>query len=316
MTMRVLVLGGTGTIGRAVVAEHLARSHDVVAVVRPGRSVAGAKCRPADLFDPASLARDGFSGERFDAVISCIASRTGVPKDAWAVDCGANSVALRVAGDTGTGHFQMLSALCVQKPLRAFQQAKLAFERELSSSGMGHSIIRPTAFFKSLSGQVARVQTGKPFLVFGDGRLTATKPISDRDLARFMCDVLEDPAQHGHVLPVGGPGPAETPRDQAGHLFKLLGRDPHIRQVPPTILKLIGGTLGLGGVVSQKLFEKAELARIGHYYATESMLVWDSANGRYDAGATPEFGSDRLEDYFEQVIRGDAIVERGDHAMF
>ena len=43
--------------------------------------------------------------------------------------------------------------------------------------------MRPTAFFKSLSGQVERVRGGRPFLLFGDGTLTACKPISDADLA-------------------------------------------------------------------------------------------------------------------------------------
>ena len=61
----------------------------------------------------------------------------------------------------------LLSAICVQKPLLAFQHAKLAFEKHLIKSGLTYSIVRPTAFFKSLSGQVERVRRGKPFLIFG-----------------------------------------------------------------------------------------------------------------------------------------------------
>jgi divinyl chlorophyllide a 8-vinyl-reductase len=33
------------------------------------------------------------------------------------------------------------------------------------------------------------------------------------------------------------------------------------------------------------------MARIGRYYATESMLVFDPATGRYAAAATPLTGS-------------------------
>jgi divinyl chlorophyllide a 8-vinyl-reductase len=51
----------------------------------------------------------------------------------------------------------LLSAICVQKPELAFQHAKLAFERALIDSGLAYTIVRPTAFFKSLSGQVDRV---------------------------------------------------------------------------------------------------------------------------------------------------------------
>jgi divinyl chlorophyllide a 8-vinyl-reductase len=49
----------------------------------------------------------------------------------------------------------LLSAICVQKPLLEFQRAKLAFEAKLQEAGdITYSIVRPTAFFKSLAGQV------------------------------------------------------------------------------------------------------------------------------------------------------------------
>ena len=78
---------------------------------------------------------------------------------------------LNAAKESGVTQFVLLSAICVQKPLLAFQHAKLAFEASLKSSGLIWSIVRPTAFFKSLSGQVKRVQRGKSFLLFGDGTL-------------------------------------------------------------------------------------------------------------------------------------------------
>jgi len=80
----------------------------------------------------------------------------------------------------------LLSAICVQRPHLAFQRAKLAAEAALAASGLRYSIVRPTAYFKSLSGQLDRLRAGRPFLVFGDGRVTACKPISDGDLARYM----------------------------------------------------------------------------------------------------------------------------------
>ena len=188
---RVCVLGSTGTIGRATVAALLRRGHEVVCFVRPRAGVGGtltpadsarlfegATVRVVDPADPASLTRDGFAGERFDTVVSCMASRTGAPRDAWAVDHRANLNALNAARQAGVGHFVLLSAICVQKPLLAFQQAKLAFEAALIESGLRYSIVRPTAFFKSLSGQIERVRRGRPFLIFGDGTLTACKPIS------------------------------------------------------------------------------------------------------------------------------------------
>jgi divinyl chlorophyllide a 8-vinyl-reductase len=64
------------------------------------------------------------------------------------------------------------------------------------------------------------------------------------------------------------------------------------------------------------LANKAELARIGRYYATESMLVWDEAQGRYDADATPSTGQDTLWDCYQALVSGKASLERGDHAVF
>jgi divinyl chlorophyllide a 8-vinyl-reductase len=198
----------------------------------------------------------------------------------------------------------------------AFQAAKLAFEARLMASGLRYSIVRPTAYFKSLSGQIARVEAGKPFLVFGDGRLTACKPISDRDLGDYLAGCLDDPRRWNRVLPIGGPGPAITPRDQAEWLFQRLGRPVKLRQVPVGMMDAIIAGLSLGGRVLPGLRAKAELARIGRYYATESMLVWDAAAGAYDAGATPETGQDRLFDFYEAVITGQARVDLGAHAVF
>lgn len=326
---RVLVLGATGTIGRATVRALLRRGHEVVCFVRPragvggalgpddsARLLAGAQLRFGDVRDPASLARDGFRGESFDALVSCLASRTGAPADAWAIDHQAHLHALAAARDAGVPQFVLLSAICVQKPLLAFQQAKLAFEAALVQSGLRYSIVRPTAFFKSLSGQVERVRRGKPFLVFGDGTLTACKPISDDDLGDYLAGCLDDPARHDRVLPIGGPGDAITPRQQGEQLFALLGRPPRFKQVPVALLDGIIGVLGAAGRLVPALAAKAELARIGRYYATESMLVLDPATGRYDAAATPSTGTETLSDHYAALLSGKIAVERGDHAVF
>jgi divinyl chlorophyllide a 8-vinyl-reductase len=326
---RVFVLGATGTIGRATVRALVQRGHEVVCFVRPragvggvlapddsARLLAGATVRIGDVSDPASLAREGFRGERFDALVSCLASRTGAPRDAWAIDHQAHVHALAAAQRSGVAQVVLLSAICVQKPLLAFQHAKLAFEGVLIKSGVTYSIVRATAFFKSLSGQVERVKRGKPFLVFGDGTLTACKPISDDDLGAYLAACLDDPSRHNRVLPIGGPGDAITPRQQGEHLFALLGRRPRFRHVPVALLDVIIGVLGTAGRMAPALAQKAELARIGRYYATESMLLLDPATGRYDAAATPSTGTQKLFDFYAALLRGAVSPERGDHAVF
>ncbi len=319
---RVLLLGATGTIGRATQRALIERGHDVVCFMRPrGPSQTqeqsdSATIRFGDVADAASFARDAICGERFDAIVSCLASRTGVPRDAWAIDHGAHLHALNAARDADIGQFVLLSAICVQKPLLAFQQAKLAFENELVNSGLTYSIVRPTAFFKSLSGQLDRLRQGKPYLVFGDGTLTACKPISDGDLANYLADCLDDTSHQNRILPIGGPGPAITPRAQGEELFRLLGKTPRFKQVPVRLLDTVVWGLSAAGRVVPALTDKAELARIGRYYATESMLVLDPVTGRYDAAATPSTGTDTLFDFYARLVAGTATIDRGDHTVF
>ena len=307
--MRVLLVGGTGTIGRATAAALTAAGHEAVCFGRSGP--ADAAFRSGDVTRADSVSADGFRGERFDAVISCLASRTGAPADAWAIDHAANAAVLSAAQRAGVSHFVLLSAICVQKPMLEFQRAKLAFEAALAGSGLRYSVVRPTAYFKSLSGQLGRLRRGKPFLLFGDGRQTACKPIGDGDLARYLVACLDDPARWDRILPIGGPGPAITPREMGERLFALLGMTPRFRSVPVRMLDVIVGTLGAIG-----LRDKAELARIGRYYATESMLVLDQATGRYSAEATPETGTETLFDFYARLVDGTASVDRGAHAVF
>jgi divinyl chlorophyllide a 8-vinyl-reductase len=306
------------------------RGHEVVCFVRPearakrtadaantnAQLFAGATVRFGDVSDATSVTRDAVQGERFDALVSCMASRTGAPKDAWAIDHRAHVTALKAAQQAGVTQMVLLSAICVQKPVLAFQHAKLAFEQVLIDSGVTYSIVRPTAFFKSLSGQIERVRNGKPFLVFGDGTLTSCTPISDDDLAAYLADCLDDTSRHNRVLPIGGPKPAITPREQGEHLFALLGRPPKFRQVPVALLDVIIGVLATLGRVVPALAEKAELARIGRYYATESMLVLNASTGRYDAAATPSAGRETLFDYYAALVRAGTGPERGEHSIF
>jgi divinyl chlorophyllide a 8-vinyl-reductase len=325
---RICLLGATGTIGRATARALVRHGHEVVCFVRPragrGKSPApaeppeieGVTLRLVDVTNPESLTRDGFRGERFDAVVSCMASRTGAPKDAWAIDHRAHVDVLAAAQGAGVGQFVMLSAICVQKPALAFQHAKLAFEKVLIQSGVTYSIVRPTAFFKSLSGQIDRVRGGRPFLVFGDGTLTSCKPISDDDLAEYLAACLYDPSRWNRILPIGGPGPAITPLQQGEFLFGLLGYKPRFRHVPVGLLDGIIGALGVAGRIVPSFAAKAELARIGRYYATESMLWLNPESGRYDAAATPETGTETLFDFYAAIVAGAALPDRGDHAVF
>jgi len=328
-SQRVLLLGSTGTIGQATLRALLERGHEVVCLVRQagagraavasaGRPIVGERVvvRHGRLLDPDFWDREAFAGDRFDAVVSCLSSRTGAPADAWAVDHGAHVMALEAARSAGVRQMVLLSAICVQKPLLAFQQAKLAFEQRLRESGLTYSIVRPTAFFKSLSGQVERARQGRPFMLFGDGRLTSCKPIGDDDLGAYIADCLTDPARFERILPIGGPGEAITPLEQGERLFEMLGTRPRYTTVPVRMMDWIIAGLSTGGRLIPTLRDRAEFARIGRYYATESMLVWDAIASRYDAEATPSTGSRTLWDHYRDLLEGRSVHARSEHSVF
>lgn len=327
---RIFVVGATGYIGKFVTRELVRRGHEVVSFARPRsgvdggtteeetkRELGGSEVRFGDVGDLDSIRRDGIRGERFDAVYSCLTSRTGGIEDSWKIDYEATHNALVAGMEAGITHFVLLSAICVQKPMLEFQRAKLKLESELTGSGVAYSIVRPTAFFKSIAGQVEAVKNGKPYVMFADGELTRCKPISEADLARYMADCLEKPELRNRILPIGGPGKAISNREQGEMLFGLLGREPKFKKVPIQIFDVVVPVLTLLAKLFPGLRDKAEFARIGKYYCSESMLVWDPKNNRYDEEATPSYGTDTLCDFYARVLNeGLKGQELGAHSMF
>eukprot|EP00892_Ulva_mutabilis_P005277 jgi/Ulvmu1/3120/UM015_0160.1 len=326
----VAVFGSTGYIGQKVTKEMIARGFSVVAVAREQSGIGGKQGRAdvqamfpdatvkfSDVTDVEKLKTDVFDTP-VDVVMCCLASRTGGIKDSWLVDYQATRNCLDAAVAAGTSHYVLLSAICVQKPLLEFQKAKLKFEADLQATdALTHSIVRPTAFFKSLAGQVESVKKGGPYVMFGDGHLAACKPISEEDLAAFMGDCVLEEDKVNKVLPIGGPGEAMDPVQQADVLFKLIGSEPKTLKVPVGIMDFVIGTLDGLGKLFPNLKEAAEFGRIGKYYATESMLVYDDKTGKYDADATPSYGKETLEMFFDRVLKeGLGGQELGDQAVW
>ncbi|TLU83441.1 MAG: NAD(P)-dependent oxidoreductase [Chlorobium sp.] len=328
--VRIFVVGATGYIGKFVVRELVKRGHDVVSFARERSGVGsktgadetreqlkGSEVRFGDVSSLDSLLKNGIRGEHFDVIVSCLTSRNGGIRDSWNIDYQATRNALDAGKSAGAAHFVLLSAICVQKPMLEFQRAKLKFEKELQESGLVYSIVRPTAFFKSLAGQIEAVKNGKPYVMFGHGRLTACKPISERDLASFMVDCIENPSLQNKILPIGGPGKAVSAREQGEMLFEILRREPKFKNMPIAMFDVIIPVLGFLAKLFPKLEDKAEFARIGKYYCSESMLVLNPRTGKYDEQMTPSYGADTLRDFYKRAItEGLAGQELGEHAMF
>jgi divinyl chlorophyllide a 8-vinyl-reductase len=274
----VAVAGATGYIGKFCVQECVRRGYNTIAVARkegPGSVFEGATTVVADVTDPASLEEKLFKNHKVDVVISCLASRSGTKSDSWLIDYQATANCLNEGVKADLRHFVLLSAFCVRKPLLEFQKAKLKFEKELrqasdaSDGKLTYSVVRPTAFFKSVSGQLEVVKGGFPFVVFGDGTMCKCNPISEADLATYMVDCIADPSKNNKILDLGGPDEGYTMAQQGELLAEACGVEPNIMKAPVGLFDAIIGALDFGGRFLDSLQDAAELARIGKYYAVE-----------------------------------------------
>mmetsp|Transcript_113092 Transcript_113092/g.326755 ORF Transcript_113092/g.326755 Transcript_113092/m.326755 type:complete len:401 (+) Transcript_113092:96-1298(+) len=287
----VVVAGATGYIGKSTVRESVRQGYQTIALVRNinkvnseegrklyGEFFEGAKLVQCDVSDPRQLekALEHIKNEcgSIESVVSCLASRSGIKKEAFQIDYQATLNCMEAGIKCDAGHFVLLSAICVRKPLLQFQLAKLKFEAALQAqSSMTWSIVRPTAFFKSVSGQMERLQEGKPFLMFQDS--TRCNPIAESDLATYLIDCVWDKSRHNKIINLGGPDKAMTKIEQGQMLFNAVGKEPKYSRLPVWIFDVSIDVLQwLADVFkSEQLENAAELGRIGKYYAVEDMVT-------------------------------------------
>ena len=307
---KIFVAGSTGYIGKNVVKYALDNGFDVVTAKRHSDNKPGQLNKKLKVIKISSNDNDWIADlEKVDVIISCLASRTGEPKDAHLVDYKLNCLLLEKAKALKCSQFILLSAICVQKPRLAFQFEKLAFEEELKKSGLNFSIVRPTAYFKSLSGQIENIKKGKPYVYFGDGQITQCNPISEKDLSLYILSCIKDKTKWRKILPIGGPKQSITPKDIGKILFEIFEVSPKYKSFPTKLLDAIRLLLLIISPFSNWAKNKSELIKIAKYYATESMLIWDEKKECYDANMTPSTGKDTLRDYFYSIKNLDLQLE-------
>ena len=307
---KIFVAGSTGYIGKNVVKYALDNGFDVVTAKRHSDNKPGQLNKKLKVIKISNNDNNWIADlEKVDVIISCLASRTGEPKDAHLVDYKLNCLLLEKAKALKCSQFILLSAICVQKPRLAFQFEKLAFEEELKKSGLNFSIVRPTAYFKSLSGQIENIKKGKPFVYFGDGQITQCNPISEKDLSLYILSCIKDKTKWRKILPIGGPKQSITPKDIGKILFEIFEVSPKYKSFPTKLLDAIRLLLLIISPFSNWAKNKSELIKIAKYYATESMLIWDEKKECYDANMTPSTGKDTLRDYFYSIKNLDLQLE-------
>lgn len=243
----ILVVGATGRLGGAVARMLLERGGAVRALARdPARAEdlrrRGAEVVRGDLCDPGSLPRalDGVEG-----VVAAAHSLLGRGRNTMErVDDAGHRALVDAAREAGVRHFVYTSVLgaAPDHPLD-FARAKWRVERHLEASGLGYTILRPSAFMDTHAHQLI----GQPFLetgratLFGRGENPRNFVAVD-DVARFAVRALEDPALAGRTVEVGGHDNL-TDREVLALYARLAGREPRARHVPAGALRLLSALL-------------------------------------------------------------------------
>lgn len=308
-----VVAGASGYIGKSTVRESVRQGYKTIALVRDkskveseegqlmyGTFFEGADIVECDVCDPEKLTEtlkeiSSEANGNIDAVISCLASRSGIKKDAYAIDYQATLNCLESGRAVNARHFVLLSAYCVKNPWLQFQQAKLKFEEALTSQNdMSYSIVRPTAFFKSVSGQLEVIQQGAPFVMFGDGEVTRCNPISEADLATYLIDSIGDSSRKNKIINLGGPDEPLTMKKQGEMLYSAVGKEPNFFYAPLWLFDTIIDSLQwVADTLNSEKFENAaELGRIGKYYAVEDMLTTEP---------NEKFGTMTLQEHYDKI---------------
>ncbi|WP_351224309.1 NAD(P)H-binding protein [Streptomyces sp. NPDC002133] len=198
-----LVTGGTGTLGRHVVARLGERGHDVRVLSRHSAAY------PLDLRDGSGLDA-ALAG--VDVVVHCASTQTGGDEKA-----AGNLVA--AAQRAGVGHLVYISIVGVDLVPLGHYATKLRVEKIIEGSGIGWTVLRTTQFhdlvFRILQG-VSKL----PMMPVASG--VRIQPIETGEVADRLTE-LATGAPAGRVADMGGPE-VRTLRELAQLYLRATGR--------------------------------------------------------------------------------------------
>jgi uncharacterized protein YbjT (DUF2867 family) len=236
----ILVVGATGVVGGMTARGLLEQGKEVRVLVRrdsPSSQLVqqglatsaealielGAHPVHGDLRDRASL---DAALEGVETVLSTANSATrGGADNPQSVDLDGNRNLIEAARDAGVEHFVFISLLGADPDHPApFMQAKGQSEAVLRESGMGYTILAPTAFMEFWPAMVVGmpVLQGQTVTLVGEGSRRHSF-VSNRDVAAFAVKAVDHPAARNEHLAIGGPE-ALTWRDVVATYERVLER--------------------------------------------------------------------------------------------
>jgi uncharacterized protein YbjT (DUF2867 family) len=268
----VVVIGGTGMLGRQVVASLLSRGKPVRALVRPSSDPApliqaGVEIAQGDMMDPASLLR---AMDSADAVVSTAAGYTRHSKgDTAEIDKTGNRNLADAASHAGVRRFVLTSIVtCDQTPqVPHFWHKKLAEDR-LEQLGVPFVSLRPGGFLD----QVTRMG-GDPFakrrlMWFGSPTIPITFVLTS-DLAGYLADAVDAPGVDSERIDIGWDRPVSM-QEIAEISGRLLGQRIRVRTIPAGLISAAAAVVGPFSPMARDLDAMMRWFQTGQYVADTS----------------------------------------------
>lgn len=209
----ILVTGGTGLVGRAVIKELLSCGNRIRCLVRNReRALAilgeGPEYALGDVTDPGSLRKAANGASAVVHLVAIIRERGEYTFQRINFEGTVNTVQAAVA--TGVSRFIHLSALGVKEgPAYRYAHSKWLGEEAVRASPLNWTIIRPSLVYGEGFGFFDRmaqsVRLSPPPFVNYPASKSRFQPIAASDVARCVARVLEDPDAVGRTYDIGGP---------------------------------------------------------------------------------------------------------------
>ncbi len=241
----ILVAGGTGRLGTALVDRLIKRGLEVRVLTRDTRRAAHfpgtVSVITGDVRNPSTL-RPAFEG--VDLVVSAVHGFVGTHGDSPATVDRDGNAHLTDAAKASGAELVLISGVgaSFDSPMELFRM-KYAAEQYARGSGVPTTIVRATAFLElwiELLRDTA-TRSGRP-LVFGRGD-NPINFVSVADVAALVERVVVDPTTRGQTFEIGGPDNL-TFNQLAETVQRADGREGAPRHVPPAALRLIAATVG------------------------------------------------------------------------
>ncbi len=242
--MKILVVGGTGTLGRQVVRRALDEGFDVRCLVRSYSRASflrewGAELVGADIYRPDTI--PAAFADPVDAVIDAATARATDSLGVREVDWQGKINLIQASKAAGVKRYVFFSILdCEKYSHVTLMDIKRCTELYLAEMEMDYTTLRPCGFLQGLVGQFA-IPVLDNQNVWVAERNSPIAYMDTQDIAKFAVKSLTSPDSIGKTLPVVG-SRAWSADEIINLCERLSKRDARVTRTPIAVMKFVQQT--------------------------------------------------------------------------